>query len=67
MLWKSAIVHYKENQRELPILMKFISRLPISELIFIFAIGMMFQLRVVYPHYTNLFVHRFMAIGTLNK
>lgn len=41
--------------------MEFINRLPICELVYMFSIGMTFQLRVLYPHLTNLFVHRMMS------
>jgi hypothetical protein len=29
-----------------------------------FSIGMTFQLRVIYPHLTNKFVHKMMSIGS---
>lgn len=44
--------------------MEVINRLPICELVYIFSIGMDFQLRVVYPHLTNKFVHKMMSLGT---
>lgn len=44
--------------------MQLINRLPICEIIYIFAIGITFQLRVLYPHLTNKFVHRMMAVGS---
>lgn len=67
MLYKYINNYYVINNLELPKLMSIINRLPISELIYIFSIGMTFQLRVIYPHLTNKFIHKMMTIGTGGK
>lgn len=47
--------------------MSIINRLPICELVYMFGIGMTFQLRVVYPHLTNKFIHKMMSIGSSGR
>lgn len=56
--------YYTTNNRDLPKWMKLVNRLPVSQLVYIFSIGMDFQLRVVYPHLTNKFIHKMMNIGS---
>lgn len=61
MCYKYLNFHYETIQHKRPKIMEFINKLPICELIYMFSIGMTFQLRVLYPHLTNFFVHRMMS------
>ena len=58
---------YDKNQKERPAILKFINKLPKFELLYIFSIGMMFQLRIMYPHLVNSFVPKMMNIGSVGK
>ncbi|CAO1422851.1 unnamed protein product [Diamesa tonsa] len=58
---------YDKNQKERPTILKFINKLPKFELLYIFSIGMMFQLRIMYPHLVNSFVPKMMNIGSVGK
>lgn len=61
MFYKFLNFHYESQEKKIPKFMEIINKLPICELVYMFAIGMTFQLRVLYPHLTNFFVHRMMS------
>lgn len=64
MFYKYLNAYFDSKNLKLPAIMRLINRLPMCELMYIFSIGMTFQLRVFYPHLTNKFVHRMMAVGS---
>ena len=67
MIWKIIIKHFEDSQKKLPLMLNFIKKIPISKIVYVFSIGMLFQLRILYPHLTNRFVHRLMNLGTGNR
>ncbi|CAO1420549.1 unnamed protein product [Diamesa serratosioi] len=58
---------YDKRQVERPAIIKLIKKLPKFELLYMFSIGMMFQIRVMYPHLVNSFVPKMMNIGSVKK
>lgn len=58
---------YDKRQEERPRIIKLIKKLPKFELLYIFSIGMMFQIRIMYPHLVNNFVPKMMNIGSVGK
>lgn len=67
MIYKTVNYSYIKQDKKLPAIMTFINKIPICELIYIFSIGMTFQLRVRYPYLTNRFVHRMMNVGSAGR
>ncbi|XP_070505634.1 transmembrane protein 135 homolog [Chironomus tepperi] len=67
VLYKYLNNYYISNNIKLPKIMSIINRLPICELVYMFGIGMTFQLRVVYPHLTNKFIHKMMSVGSSGR
>jgi hypothetical protein len=53
----------KSNHKKPKMVEKF-SKLPFSFIVYVFGIGMMYHLRVVYPYYCNHYIHNVMALGT---
>lgn len=56
-----------ENSKKNPLILNFVKKIPFNQILYMYSIGMVFQLRVLYPHLTNKFVHRLMNIGTGNR
>ncbi|CAG9807768.1 unnamed protein product [Chironomus riparius] len=67
VIYKYLDNYYISNNIQLPKIMTIINRLPMCELVYMFGIGMTFQLRVVYPHLTNKFIHKMMSIGSSGR
>lgn len=67
MIFKSYEASFVENKKELPTILKFINKIPMTNLLFAFSVGMMFQLRILYPYYVNKFVIRMMNAGSYGK
>ncbi|XP_055586863.1 uncharacterized protein LOC129739436 [Uranotaenia lowii] len=58
---------YMKSDLEKPRLVEWIDRLPMAHLVYCFALGMMYHLRVVYPYHTNRICHKVMNIGTTGR
>lgn len=67
MIFKSYEAYCVDNKKELPTLMKLINKIPMTNLLFSFGVGIMFQLRILYPYYVNKFVLRMMNAGSAGK
>lgn len=67
MIYKGIQKDIAENQQDSPKIMKIINKIPILHLAIIFASGIMIQLRVLYPHLVNKFVHRLASIASAGR
>lgn len=57
----------KECKQDLPAIMKFINKLNVPFLLFIFSGGLDMQLRVLYPSLVNKYTHKILSILTNAK
>lgn len=67
MIWKSSLIHFEENGREIPTFMKILSEIPFKVLAFMIPLSILTQYKFYYPQYTKPFVHRFIGIASLNR
>jgi hypothetical protein len=55
---------FSEKKRELPSVMKFIDKVPLTYLMFVYCLGMCMQLRVVHPYLVNKYTYRVFTSAT---
>nr|XP_029733908.1 uncharacterized protein LOC109427542 [Aedes albopictus] len=58
---------YMKSSLPKPKIVQLIDRFPTTLLMYMFSLGMMYHLRVVYPYHTNRYCHKLMAIGTTGR
>lgn len=59
--------NFKEKHQDVPSIMKFINKVPVTYLMFVICAGLNIQLRILHPSSVNKYTHRILSVLTNGK